>query len=428
MTRQQAHAPLIDLGASWTDGLPDEPPRGVRPRRLLAAAATVLAVLAGSAGAAPDPAPRLAELARWRAQVNAFTPVGADTVLVTGNGGTAARDLSDGRLLWTLPDTADGWLQVVGDLVLLHGESDEPPADQPQLPRVDTTALDRRTGQVRWRADAFVEPVGSLLLNLAGDPRRPTATVHDRDTFALRWHVPPALALQADDQASRLWRLTAGGDLVEHDLVTGVVRRTVRLSRPPNVDSVAVALSRDAIGFSWQRRSSTGFPEPVGQSWYDRATLAPVAAEHRWNRTVDCGRGALCAYQPWASEAFLIDAGDGRVLRALPDGTVGSPAGPLRFEESVGGSMMASGNPATGGLQAEVAGWRALSREDDFVRMLGLADGINATTHVAQLTRDGMRPLGTVPGLLNLCSSPPGALICATSAGEVVLWRVGEEP
>lgn len=420
---------VIDLGAEWAV----EPAQPTRPRRgptVLAAAVVCEALLASTmTAAAPAPEPRLTELARWaEPQAVLVAGAGADTLLVHTPDRIAAYDAADGSRRWSLPGTTD-WVHDFGDVLVVGITRLENTSAEPQFAFADAVAVDRSTGQVRWRAVAYLEQVAGLLVSYSGHPERPVAQVHDPATFALRWRVAAGRSFVLDRWGSAVWELATDGGLVERDLATGAVRRSARVRLPAGT-RVAVLASRDAIGIAGYRFDANGVEERAGVLWYARADLAAASAENRWPWETDCGAGTSCAYPYDNGPPYLIDSATGAPIRPL-DGTsqVGSPAGLLLFDE--GGEprteIRARLEPTGHRPRTDVAGWRVLSMTGQVARIIGHDDGDPFATHVAELTADGLRPLGREPHGLVQCAAVPHAVACTTKAGEVVIWRIGQE-
>ncbi|GAA2371269.1 hypothetical protein Cme02nite_44460 [Catellatospora methionotrophica] len=425
-------AVLIDLGDDWGTGrAPEpEPPAGRRGplRRAAMLACAVLCALTVTA-AAPAPPRRLTELARWFQPVAAISAVGSDTFLVNAMDGVAAYGATDGRLRWRIAGGLIDWVQDTGDVVVLGFAQPESTSSQPRLPLADAVAVDRRTGRVLWRTQAYLEQVAGLLVSYAGDPDRPAVEVRDPATFGLRWRVPGARSFALDRWGTGLWELAADGKLVEHDLASGAVRRSARVPLPPG-DKVSVVVSRDAVGIAGRRFDADGFERTTDTLWYARADLAPVGGENRWPWVVDCGAGTSCAYPLDRGKPQLIDTATGTPIRPLEDTRhVGSPAGLLLFEagDEVGSKIRARVEPMRHQERTDVAGWQVLSVTEQVAHVLGRVDQARTATHLAELTADGMRPLGRQPYVLMQCVSVPHALLCTTTGGDVVIWRVGRE-
>ncbi|GAB4048036.1 PQQ-binding-like beta-propeller repeat protein [Catellatospora paridis] len=420
---------VIDLGADWA--AEPAPPTGPRRGSTVLAATAVCGVLLACTmtAAAPAPEPRLTELARWaEPQALMVAAAGVDTVLVHTPAEVAAYDAADGRRRWRLPGSTE-WVHDVGDVLVLGFSRPESTSAQPQLALADAVAVDRRTGQVRWRAAAYLEQVAGTLVSFSGHPEQPVVELHDPATFALRWRVAAARSFVVDRWGSALWELAADGGLVEHDLATGAVRRSARVRLPAGT-RVAVLASRDAIGIVGYRFDANGVEGRTGVLWYDRARLAAAGAENRWPWEADCGAGTSCAYPYDEGPPYLIDSATGAPIRPLEGSShVGSPAGLLLFDDGgePGSVVRARLEPTGHRPRTDVAGWRVMSMTGQVARILGHEDGDPFATHVAELTADGLRPLGREPHGLVQCASVPRAVACTTKAGEVVIWRIGEE-
>ncbi|MEV4415868.1 PQQ-binding-like beta-propeller repeat protein [Catellatospora sp. NPDC049609] len=419
---------VIDLGE---DREPADPPRPGLTRSYVRSAACLLLaglLLTTTAGDAPAPEPWLIQLARW-SQPNAVVALaGEDTVLVGGEGEVVAYDAADGRPLWRVPAGAFGWTVAATDRIQLIGfnlpESTDPAGS---LPYDDVLAVDRRAGTVLWRNTALVDPVAGVLVVRTGDPVYPSVAVHDPATFTRRWSVPAADVVEADPQGSAVWRFTEGGELAEHDLATGAVRRAVPVSPQPAERVTNLLMARSAVGL-WGVRTLPGGDEENFQRWYDRTSLRPTTGADRWIDEVDCGGGLSCAITAAEDVTYLVDRVTGVPVRTWPRGqVVGSTGGALlRGEARVG--FAARLDPATGAVISDVRGWEELAAQGELVRFVKREDWRTATTYLAELTAAGPRPVGRVPGLLRRCEAGPHVLTCVTVGGEVVIWRVGEGP
>ncbi|GAA1385398.1 hypothetical protein [Catellatospora chokoriensis] len=421
---------VIDLGADWA-AEPSQPTRPAVRRGSTALAAAVCGVLLACTmtAAAPAPEPRLTELARWaEPQTLLLATAGDDTLLVHTAAEVAAYDAADGRRRWSLPGSTD-WVYDAGDILVLGFSRPESTSAQPQFAIADAVAVDRSTGRVRWRAAAYLEQVAGLLVSFSGNPERPVAQVHDPATFALRWRVAAGRSFVPDRWGSAVWELAAGGGLVERDLATGAVRRSARVRLPAGT-RVAVLASRDAIGIAGYRFDANGVEQRAEVLWYDRTDLTAAGAENRWPWEADCGAGTSCAYPYDDGPPYQIDSATGAPIRLLEGSWhVGSPAGLLLFDDGgePGSVLRARLEPAGHRPRTDVAGWRVLSTTGQVARILGHEDGDPFATHVAELTADGLRPLGREPHGLVRCAAVPRAMACTTKAGEVVIWRIGEE-
>ncbi|BCJ72998.1 hypothetical protein CS0771_25420 [Catellatospora sp. IY07-71] len=416
---------VIDLGADWAAPADPITAASRRWRTGLAVGLALAALLGTGAAETPPPGPRLVELARWHEPGAVVAAAGPDTVLVSTPAGIAAYDAADGRRLWRARGGAFNWTAAVaGDVQLIAFTLPETVTDPPLIGYDDVLAVDRRSGVLRWRNAAALEAVGGVLVSRTGGLGLPKVTVHDPVTYAVRWRAPAALAVAADPWAGALWRLTVQGDLVEHDLATGAVRRGVRLPGTPD-EGAAILPTRHAVGLTGHRWD--GQAEPVAvRSWYDRQRLAPASGENRWAQEIDCGGGLRCALPAEEGAAFLIDGATGEPVRALPgDMFLTSPGGPLVVDRA-NAVLTARLDPATGTRVTDVAGWEPLATRNVHVRFAARTDSATKTTYLGELTSDGLRRLGRVPGVVLRCEALPGVLACTTVGDEVVIWRVGE--
>lgn len=430
MVREPDGVTVIDLGELPADE-PAEPAGPVVASgrvRLLAAVLAVAAVLTGVTAADRLPRQRVSTLAFLPSSTGSTWVVDDALVMIFENQRAVAYDPRGWRELWSVQEAAlvhaVGYDDVV---VLFRGDvMNEPAAEKPEW----ALAVDRATGQRRWSSERQVEVRGDVMVAYQPAAVVPDIEVRDTRTGRVRWHVPSALSWTVDSPRSAMWRIAPDGELVEHDLHTGAVRRSARVRLPEPSRYLNLTLGRDAVGVSgigdggWARGTTL---------WYSTADLTALSGAGQWAWEQDCGRGLRCGHTSDGDQVVLVDAATGGVLRALPAGqTMGSPLGPLLLGQdgqaefsvpTVRGVL----DPQTGELSTGLKGWRVLAVDDDLVRVLGYYDLPSRRTHLAELTEREAVRLGAVPYLLRECTLTGRTLVCATMAGEIVVLRVGQE-
>ncbi|MEU7821822.1 hypothetical protein [Catellatospora sp. NPDC049133] len=430
MVREPDGGAVIDLGVLPSDE-PDEPAGPVVASgrvRLLAAVLAVAAVLTGVTAADPFPRQRVSTLALLPSSTGSTWVVDDALVMVFENQRAVAYDPRGWHELWSVQEAAIVHAVAYDDLVVLfRGDAmNEPAAEKPEW----ALAVDRATGQRRWSSERQVEVRGDVMVAYEPAAVVPDIEVRDTRTGRVRWRVPEALSWTVDSRRSALWRIAPAGELVEHDLRTGAVRRAARVPLPEPRRYLNLTLGRGAVGLTgfgdggWGR--STTF-------WYSATDLTALGAADQWAWEQDCGRGVRCAHTFDGEQVFLVDPATGGVLRTLPAGeTTGSPLGPLvlgpdgQTEFSVP-TVRGVLDPRTGELRTGLKGWRVLGVNDDLVRVLGYYDLPNRRTYLAELTEREAVRLGAVPYLLRECTLTGRTLVCATMAGEIVVLRVEQE-
>lgn len=424
---------VIDLGVLSADE-PDEPaaPGGILRWvvRRLAAGVAVMAVLTGVTAAAPLPRHRLSTLAFLPSSTGVARVVDAGLVMVFENQRAVAYDPDGWRELWSVPGAAFAHAIAYQDLVMLfRGDAmNEPAGEKSEWVR----AVDRATGQQRWSSDRQIEWRGDVMISYlpAGDGQ--VVEFRDPRTAEVRWRLPDSQTWASDQRRMALWRLTPDGTLVEHDLKTGVVRRSARVLLPKSSRSLTLRISRAAVGIvafddgGWQRDAPA--------LWYDAADLAGVSGTGQWAWEQECGRGLFCAHAAEGDRVFLVDPATGAVVRSVTEGpVVGSPLGVLVLGPQEGDAAFslptvgAVLDPLTGDRQTGLEGWRVLGMDDSVVRVLAHYDLPHKLTYLAELTaREAVR-LDAVPHLLRECTMAGRTLVCATMAGDIVVLRIEQE-
>ncbi|GAA1634888.1 hypothetical protein [Catellatospora bangladeshensis] len=424
---------FIDLGVlpgeePAEDGGPALPHGPFRWSRRIAVALAVAAVLGGVTAAVPDPRPRLSALAVLDGKGTQVQVLDDELVVVLGPDGATAYETAGWRQRWQVAATDLVHAAAFGDVVLLRSGGSEN-GGWLGWPAGQTTAVDRTTGQTLWRTQRYVEPAGDLLVSYSPEGSQPDVEIRDPRRYDLRWRLPASRVWVYDVRRDAVWRLAADGAVVEHDLHTGAVRRTLR-PRLPAAKYVNIVLSREAVGF--EGYEDNGRPEQRGVLWYDAKTFAQVTGARQWVWESDCGGGLSCAYTAGDGRAFLIDPVTGEPVRSLPEEEfVPSPAGLLLVGSPDLGfitrRVLARLEPATGRRLTDLAGWHALSDDGTPVRVLGRTGARQGTTYLTELAEDGPHRLGEVPYLLRSCGLAGAALVCTTMSGDIAVWGIGRE-
>ncbi|MEV4415866.1 hypothetical protein [Catellatospora sp. NPDC049609] len=425
---------FIDLGELPPDEPDDDdrlplPPRGSRPwHRRLAAALAVGAVLGGVTAAVPDPRPRLSALAFLDGEGTQVQVLDDELVLVLGPQGATAYETAGWRMRWEASLSQPVHAFAMGEVVLLRSGGGE---DGRFLgwPSGETIAVDRATGRTLWRSLRHVEPLDGLLVSYSVDGDQPDLEVRDPRSYDLRWRLPAARTWVGDVRRDALWRLSPDGELFEHDLVTGAVRRSARL-RLPAAKYINLVVSREGIGFEGWEDNGRAADRPV--LWYDIADLRQVSGARQWAWETDCGGGLSCAYPAGDGRSFLIDPATGAPIRSLPEGGfVPSPAGLLLVDSPglgfVTPKVLARVDPATGMHDTGLRDWHVLNNDGAMALVLGRAGERKGTTYLAALAADGPHRLGSVPYQVRGCTPAGDALVCTTMAGDIAVWHVTRE-
>ncbi|MEV0460153.1 hypothetical protein [Catellatospora methionotrophica] len=427
MVRESGAVTVIDLGVLPSEE-PGEPPARIDLLlwgRRLAAVVTAAAVLAGVTAAAPLPRHRLSTLAVLPSSAGVARVVDAGLVMVFENQRAVAYDPDGWRELWSVQGSAFVHAVAYQDLVLLfRGDAmNEPAAQRAEWAR----AVDRATGLLRWSSDRQVELQGDVMTVYVVADLEQRVEFRDPRTNELRWRLPSSLTWVSDERRSALWRIAPDGALVEHDLLTGAVRRTERVRLPGKGENLNLRVARGALGIA--SFGERGYSETT--LWYDTTSLAGISGVGQWSWEHDCGRGLHCAYSLDGERVYLVDPATGAVIRSVADGRAfGSPLGLLVVGPQDSGASFslptvgAVLDPSTGVQRADLKGWRVLGMDDSIVRVLAHYDVPHKLTYLAELTdREAVR-LGPVPHLLRECTTAGRALVCATMAGDIVVLRI----
>lgn len=422
---------VIDLGVLRADDddedtLDARSPGGPRWGRRFAVALAVAAVIGGATAAAPAPGPVLTQVAYVDGEYGSVQLIDPGLALVYTREGAVAYDVASWTRRWIVPGGDFVHAIAQGDVVILRTGGAQ--GETPGFPAGQTIAVDRRTGEIRWHSLRYVEQLGDLLMSYTGVADRPDVEIHDVADYRLRWRLPAGRAWVADVRRGVAWRLADDGELVEHDLYSGRVRRSARVPLPA-YPHLGLVTSRGAVGVMGFPGDGAPGPEP-GATWYDVHDFRPVSGAGQWAWESDCGGGLNCAYPSGSGQAYLVDAATGAAVRSIPDGYhLGSSIGLLLLGDGTSSYLpvvQAVMDPATGLQRTELKGWHVLTEERQPVRLLGRLHAKPDRTYFAELADDGLRRLGSVPYQVSRCSYLESTLLCATFSGDIAVWRVNE--
>ena len=358
--RMDGHTPvMIDLGLTRNDPLADDkavpgPPMSLRRLRLAALALGVALLLALGGSAAPGPPP-LTEVATLMVAPDrgfVLTPdrlfVGTADVYGAGQSVSAYEPGGGGRrLLWTSEyywDTSAGGLsEQVADVLLIRG-----------FDGLNTTAVDVRTGAVRWSVPGQLEALADGRTGLTREvvfpadarPLGPSSLASDSYYFSSSgevYLVPPiGMVVHAFDLGTGrpLWSSVPVIDAVS----------APRLAAVPAGDVALVATTTDGRVERWDTRTGTTQQRlPAVDTEHSAAVVvgallvvrqdAAVTAyavdtfTQRWHRTLNhtdvsfanCGDGPCLGND---SGWRLLDPATGADAGPMTDPTLsGSPTG-----------------------------------------------------------------------------------------------------
>ena len=445
----------LDLAAPPGQPLSSAPPA----RRYRLTGLILAAVLVAALGGAAPPGSL-----RWRYLGGVPSPGGPEspfqldgdrTYTVAGAGAdrvvTAWALAEPPRKLWAVPFPArvvgpdqvtfgDVHAQRAGDVVLL---SDGPA----------TTAVDARTGAVRWRSPILVQPLAGDRVGLVQEPEFRAGTLYDQNSGA-----PGPLYFSASGEPHT--EPPARTDIRGVDLRTGATRWSAALPGSVNLFAGAglVILSSDRLTL---RSLDTGkvlreipLPAIAGQAPYsgqvvgdvalvfygsddsDQRHLVAYAADtlrRRWERPeakvlINPGscNGVVCADD--SSGRVVLDPATGRQLWRAPDdvdlnlrgadvleSTGGNPAVPVRLV-----------SPVTGAQRLDFAGWRSDvsgSADQPVVLRRTLDSGASAFGVVAD-DPAAVQVLGATRGPVSDCSADDRFVVCRAAGGlQVFAYR-----
>jgi outer membrane protein assembly factor BamB len=442
---------LIDLGevghAPEPTARPPRPPR--RPHRGLILGALLGLVVASMGGAAPRPAP-LPE-ATIPARLGAFTFVEGDRLFVTepvdssGGGGEptiSAYRLPDVRPLWrtALPRLAgDGVTQVspqmAGETLVLNDMSGEWPGSSAQA-----TALDVRTGAVRWRQAGHsvgVTAGGDVLLWLRGEDSEvgssPTGTLTAvaPESGVVRWSlpIPAGQGFTVDSESPRAARslltFLSMGRVEVRDLETGELRRRVDLPDPlPQQEQRWQVVGDLLVTPDERRRTLTAY----GLSRLDRRWRIPLTAQDSTFAS-PCG-DSICL---WGNDAGVrvLDARDGSTRWSAPRWVNVEQVGRFFLANAVSGNVTPAAiavlDPASGRQIGELGAWQAVGLPRADGRLLAVRTHLpTGRTQVALLDPATLtvRTLGMINKISGQCEAGPRVIICRRRDASVGVWRL----
>jgi outer membrane protein assembly factor BamB len=435
---------LIELDLTIRpDQTPSPPPPAYRYRLPGLIIAAVLLLLLG--GAAPD-VPRL-----WQhvgsvpltGEDSPFTLAGGEIYTVTSSGGTrtATAWLLTGKpgRLWStsfpartvLPDEV-GFTRVeaerAGDVVLVH--------DGP-----GTTALDARTGKVRWSVRVPVSPLdggnvgvtqvqqfrpgtlydqdsgdpGALYFSSTGQPHTepPLRTeVHgvDLTSGATVWSVPESGSVNVLRSADDREVLILSSDRLEQrDASTGRIRRQLPLTPIDGTSPTGGDIIGDTLLVSYG---------PFGGQ---EIAYAPSSLKKLWSRAVpailldppSCG-DVLC--DGGRSDLDVLDKNSGKPLwRAPADVDLSLRDGYVVESDSGSGLLLRLVDPDTGRTRVDLGGWRAEAiATSGRPILLRAGQGAKTVFAVVERRRDAVQPLGEISGAVGDCAADSAHVVCRT--------------
>jgi hypothetical protein len=218
--------------------------------------------------------------------------------------------------------------------------------------------------------------------------------------------------------------MTDEGHFIEYQLSTGAVRRRGQL-RVPRVESAQQSLSlrvlRDRVVI---RAASYVSPEPLEAAIsYDRASLEPLPFSRLDLLTfaADCGP-VLCG--TGRERTYIFD----KETRAELWHTI---PGEYASWTSAGLLLMLPQSQRlvderTGQTRVEVQGWRPTLQGSGMSVQKAptvMTRRIDDRTHVARLTPQGLRMLGSIPRGLRNCELNDALLLCQNDEGQTEIWR-----
>ena len=430
---------VIDL-----DLLPAEepPPPPVNPRsrrRLLTAAALALvAFLLG--GAVPTSSRRAVTLFETALPVSANFEIVGDTCYVTEplreGSRVTAYPLAGGRPRWVTQLAATSGelaLQALGDVLLVSSITSEP------LVITHVTALDRRTGAIRWESPLWASGLDVTHNRVVvGNPVRadridamPDGDVVAvaADTGAARWTYHWAAGCQVDvpqtpdDARAALAVLCGDGTLSAVDLDSGRVRATVgdAVRRPENSLGFGIGV------FALADRILVNYPF-AGSSVI--ASFDPVGLARQWTVTLpldnyyisDCGL-RLCLFSSPGTR--ILERATGREVWREPAGSA-----TVAVTDQYLLTFLASGayrvtDARNGRIVLALDGWVLQLTEEGLLAFR--QEPATDRTWVASVLTDPveLRLLGFLPGMYvgQDCGRREGYLACRTVNQTLEVWR-----
>ena len=470
--RMDGHTPvMIDLGLTRNDPLADDkavpgPPMSLRRLRLAALALGVALLLALGGSAAPGPPP-LTEVATLMVAPDrgfVLTPdrlfVGTAGAYVAGQS-VSAYEPGRGRLLWTSKydrDTRAGGLsEQVADVLLIRG-----------FDGLNTTAVDVRTGAVRWSVPGQLEALADGRTGLTREdvfpadaqPVDPSSQASDSyywSSSGETYLVPPiGMVVHAFDLSTGrpLWSSVPVIDAV-------AARRSAAV---PAGDVALVATTTDGRVERWDTRTGTTQQRlPAVDTEHSAAVVvgdllvvqqdAGVTAyavdtfTQRWHRTLNradvsfanCGdRPCLGNDSGWrlldpatgADAGPMTDPDTVRVsnggqlveLRQEPSSQVTSASSSYWFN---GSRLVRTVDPATGRTLADLTGWETMSTASPGTPVLLTRESSVIGPTWFGLLEPGateVHLLGVVPYRATACQLAADVIACQDRSN-VRIWR-----
>jgi len=413
---------VIDLGEDWEIPVQPMAPRPIDPvhrRRMVLLAFIAGLIVPTLMGAAPGPiTPAISELAimSYPAGRGAIAFAG-ELILVSGANGNVTAFDETGQARWhtkmnNLPSIVS--MARVHDLVIIV-------ADRGTESSVTTTAIDPRTGAIRWQRPGNLEMVGDFAVITYEEA---TISVFDAATMEPLWTVTDAAAHTTLPQRHALLVLTQSGQVQERNLSTGKVVGLQQVSLPSGLRP-RIRVSRDRIVIFG----------PIGQSefedraWLEAATLQPTPMGVHWADWRDCGP-VWCGRIRGATRSSIVDKESGRVLRALSEGqnAIATPAGLMTMLYRSDGTYAAVGltDPLTGQTRWSLRGWQTVASKNFTDISQVLVWPTNGKTHISIIRTRGVWVLGQVPHEIFGCLLEGPMLLCTTTEGKLGLWRLRE--
>ncbi|WP_203690381.1 hypothetical protein [Catellatospora coxensis] len=404
-------------------------------------AAAVALLLTGALGAAAPVTPLLTQVAELTLDgadgvlPGAVDPV-RDLVLVHGGAGLSAYELADGSLRWRLPPSSGRGrgVQVTSQAsdVLLVNE-DFPDGG------TSSSAVDVRTGAVRWTTGQYVWALGEYALESppvevraepessgGGSPLREpmTMTVRELSTGRVRWVLRGAPFAAIDETAPEAWSVDERGEFTVHDLRDGRLLRTGRVAFPPGSPEMAAVYGGMLV---LSARLPTG---QYLETRYDTRTLRELSVTSSPLR-FPCG-GHLCEVGDVGGVRTPLAVLDRDTLavrhRLEPNmNLLPSAQGAITVQMAGEGSLGANADRlidlADGTTLLDLTGWGAQLAFDgslDALLMRRVPDGVQ----VARIEDGRVRLLGTLPASLQRCFHTRQRIACVYDGDRLGVWSV----
>ncbi|MEU3456024.1 PQQ-binding-like beta-propeller repeat protein [Micromonospora sp. NPDC006766] len=418
---------LIELG-ELPHGDEPEPSSPRAPRPPTASARVVAlgcAALLAPAGAAPVPGPPSG--VALPAPHGAYFVIIGDRLVVaewqdpTGRGGRkiAGYRLPGAAPAWrfTADDEVTGLSSAAGLLLVTSSSAG--------FEDTLSTALDPRTGVVRWRQPGYpvLTDAGGMLLEQPG--RTGTIRAVDPASGAVRWSLPvPANGVVygfGDRGVTAAALLTDDGRVEVYDVDTGVLRQAGRL--PAAADRVPYRLTQ-VMGDLLLVDDLSGTVTAYGLDRLDRRWTLPVRRDGgTW--FVDCAE-VICR-RGQASGIRTYDPATGRPRwsddRWLDASRVGDRLLAVAASEGLAAELAVL-DPGTGRTLARLGRWRLADVDRNGSRPLGFRAVAGDRTLVAELDASAgqFRYRAVLPGSWGDCVASAAVLVCRRPAGGLMVW------